>query len=128
MRSINWRCVFVLGMLLAVVAAISLVVGLILYFELQQTQDAAALGWLLYFIPLNFLGGFIVGVAEGILFSWLCHKKSLKIAWVSVSILVILGSIANSYEVWTVGVITFMANIALIYFLQRKMCSIKTRA
>ena len=85
LRAMNRAFALHFSLLLFVLIAISVIAGIVGFF----CKSIAP-------ILVGIAGGLVMAVIEGLLFTWLYHKKSQKAAWISALILNI---------VWVIGLV-----------------------
>jgi len=108
-----------MGIGLLLILPIAFALGLILDNFIFPSPLSAAYGWLLFLLPLNAIGGLIIGLVEGLIFNIFYVQYSKKQAWIILAFLIALVAIANSYLVLLPGLLTFGLNLALLYLCQR---------
>ena len=119
MKNISWKFVSLMGLGLLLVLPIAFTLGLVVDNFIFPSPVSAAYGWLLFLLPLNAIGGLIIGLAEGLIFNMFYTQYSKKQAWIILIFLIALVAIANSYLVLLPGLFTFGLNLALLYLCQR---------
>lgn len=114
-NKIRWKLVVFMALLTLIIAAVGLFLGLFLEITLFPGPRSGADGWLMYFLPINMVGGLVVGVIEAIVLS-----LKLKRQWVSLIAISLIASAANAYfQVWIVGIITYILNILFLFYMKK---------